>query len=251
MSIVVFGSINMDLVARTARFPQPGETATGESFTTVPGGKGANQAVACARLGAPTRIVGRVGSDGFGSALRTSLRVYGVDERHVETHTRVSGIAVITVNAGGENTILVAPGANSQVGAVAGVATQAAAQGCEGLLDGAAAWLLAGPHPDNVRPRLVEIRRSTYPYAPPIPFVPGYESVGIVDAVGPGVTTLREGDRVCALLVHGGYATHVVRGAEHWVKVPEGLDDVLTVVLILNYGTAYQMIHRVAKLAPG
>jgi NADPH2:quinone reductase len=65
------------------------------------------------------------------------------------------------------------------------------------------------------------------------------------------VTTLREGDRVCALLVHGGYATHVIRSAEHWIKVPAGLDDVLTVALILNYGTAYQMIHRVAKLAPG
>ena len=60
-----------------------------------------------------------------------------------------------------------------------------------------------------------------------------------------------EGDQVCALLVHSGYSTHVVRGAEHWVKVPDGLDDVLVVALILNYGTAYQMIHRVARLAPG
>jgi len=62
--------------------------------------------------------------------------------------------------------------------------------------------------------------------------------IGIVDAVGAGVTTLKEGDRVCALLVHGGYATHVVRGAEHWVKVPGGLDDVQAVALILNYVTA-------------
>jgi NADPH:quinone reductase-like Zn-dependent oxidoreductase len=97
----------------------------------------------------------------------------------------------------------------------------------------------------------ITMRRSAYPYAPPIPFVPGYESVGIVDAVGAGVTTLREGDRVCALLVHGGYATHVVRGAEHWVKVPEDLDDVQAVALILNYVTAYQMIHRKARLQPG
>lgn len=72
----------------------------------------------------------------------------------------------------------------------------------------------------------ITMRRGFYPYAPPIPFVPGYESVGIVNAVGAGVTTLEEGDRVCALLVYGGYATYVVRGAEHWVKVPEGLDDV-------------------------
>ena len=97
----------------------------------------------------------------------------------------------------------------------------------------------------------ITMRRGSYPYAPPIPFVPGYESVGIVDAVGAGVTSLKEGDRVCALLVYGGYATHVVRGAEHWVKVPDGLDDVQTVSLILNYVTAYQMIHRKARLQPG
>ena len=95
------------------------------------------------------------------------------------------------------------------------------------------------------------MRRGSYPYAPPMPFVPGYESVGIVDAVGAGVTTLKEGDRVCALLVYGGYATHVVRGAKHWVKVPEGLGDVEVVSLILNYVTAYQMIHRKARLQPG
>jgi len=97
----------------------------------------------------------------------------------------------------------------------------------------------------------VTMRRSSYPYAPPIPFVPGYESIGIVDAVGAGVTTLKEGERVCALLVHGGYATHVVRGAEHWVKVPDDLDDVQAVALILNYATAFQMIHRKARLQPG
>jgi NADPH:quinone reductase len=97
----------------------------------------------------------------------------------------------------------------------------------------------------------ITMRRGSYPYAPKIPFVPGYESVGLVDAVGPNVTSLKVGDKVCALLVHGGYATHVVRGAEHWVKVPEGLDDAEVVSLILNYVTAFQMIHREAKLAPG
>ncbi len=97
----------------------------------------------------------------------------------------------------------------------------------------------------------ITMRGGSYPYAPPIPFVPGYESVGIVDAVGSGVTTLKEGDRVCALLVHGGYATYVVRGAEHWIPVPASLGDVEAVALILNYVTAYQMIHRVARLTPG
>ena len=97
----------------------------------------------------------------------------------------------------------------------------------------------------------ITMRRGSYPYAPPIPFVPGYESIGTVDTVGAGVTTLKEGDRVCALLVYGGYATHVVRGAEHWVRVPDGLDDVQAVSLILNYVTAYQMIHRMARLQTG
>ena len=97
----------------------------------------------------------------------------------------------------------------------------------------------------------ITMRRGTYPYAPKIPFVPGYESVGLVDGVGEGVTTLKVGDRVCALLVHGGYATHVIRGAEHWVKVPEGLDDAEAVSLVLNYVTALQMIEREAMLKPG
>lgn len=97
----------------------------------------------------------------------------------------------------------------------------------------------------------ITMRRGTYPYSPPIPFVPGYESIGRVDAIGAGVTRLKLGDKVCALLVHGGYATHVVRGEAHWVKVPEGLDDAEAVSLILNYVTAFQMIHREAQLQPG
>jgi NADPH2:quinone reductase len=119
---------------------------------------------------------------------------------------------------------------------------------------------LPEPGPSEVRVKVlatgvgatdIAMRRGSYPYAPPIPFVPGYESLGLVDAVGAGVTTLKVGDRVCALLVYGGYATHVVRGAEHWVKVPAGLNDVQAVSLILNYVTAYQMIHRSARLQAG
>jgi NADPH2:quinone reductase len=97
----------------------------------------------------------------------------------------------------------------------------------------------------------VTMRRGTYPYAPPIPFVPGYEVVGDVEAVGPGVTTLRVGQRVAALLVHGGYAEKVVRRAEEFVPVPDGLGDAEAVALILNYVTAYQAIHRSAKVQAG
>ena len=93
----------------------------------------------------------------------------------------------------------------------------------------------------------ITMRRGSYAFAPPIPFVPGYEVVGEVDAVGAGVTELRVGQRVAALLVHCGYAERVVRKATEFVPVPEGLDDAQAVALILNYVTAYQAIHRTAK----
>jgi NADPH2:quinone reductase len=119
---------------------------------------------------------------------------------------------------------------------------------------------LPEPGPGELRVRVlatgvgatdVTMRRGSYPYAPKLPFVPGYESVGEVEALGPGVSGFAPGDRVGALLVHGGYATHVVRRAEDWVKLPPGLDPAEAVALILNYGTAYQMIHRTVGLAPG
>lgn len=107
----------MDLVAHTPRLPMPGETLTGHSFITVPGGKGANQAVAVARLGVPAQMVGRVGGDGFGQELLNSLRIAGVgsDRILVDSTTR-SGIAVIAVDDNGENHIILVPGANGRVG---------------------------------------------------------------------------------------------------------------------------------------
>lgn len=117
MSVIVFGSINMDLVARTPRLPVAGETLIGHSFETIPGGKGANQAVAVARLGIPTQMVGRVGGDEFGRTLLQGLRDNQVDCAAVpidnSTH---SGVAVITVDASSENHIVVIPGANGRVG---------------------------------------------------------------------------------------------------------------------------------------
>ncbi len=118
MAIVVFGSVNMDLVVRTSRAPEPGETLTGRTFHTAPGGKGANQAVACARLGAATRFVGRVGADAFGAALRDGLRAAGVDISGVATDDAASsGVALITIDDAAENRIIVVPGANGTVGA--------------------------------------------------------------------------------------------------------------------------------------
>ena len=115
MAVVVFGSINMDLVVRTPRLPTPGETLTGHTFFTAPGGKGANQAVACARLGAPTRMVGRVGDDLFGEQLRASLRSFGVQDDGVLTTPGPSGVALIAVDDLAENTIVIVPGANGSV----------------------------------------------------------------------------------------------------------------------------------------
>jgi len=113
--IVVIGSINMDLVALTPRIPLAGQTLTGTGFTTTPGGKGANQAVAAARLGASVHMVGMVGQDIFGQALLDALQAAGVATEAVARVDGPSGIASIAVAAGGENSIIVVPGANDRV----------------------------------------------------------------------------------------------------------------------------------------
>jgi ribokinase len=117
VSLTVVGSINLDLVTSCERLPRPGETLTGTAFERIPGGKGANQAVAAARLGADVTMVGRVGDDPFASEALTGLEDAGISlevERGGET-----GIAVIVVAADGENQIVVVPGANGEVGPVA------------------------------------------------------------------------------------------------------------------------------------
>ncbi|HWQ13220.1 MAG TPA: ribokinase [Roseiflexaceae bacterium] len=134
MSVVVFGSINMDLVVRTPRLPAPGETLTGHTFFTAPGGKGANQAVACARLGAPTRMVGRVGQDVFAPALRESLAAAGAEISGVLETPGPSGVAVIAVDDAAENTIVVVPGANGTVGIEDVARLEAALAGARVLL---------------------------------------------------------------------------------------------------------------------
>lgn len=115
-TIVVVGSLNADLVVRTLRFPAPGETTTGTEFAVYPGGKGANQAVAAARLGARVVMVGRVGRDDHGRLLKASLTAAGVDaERVIDDEDAATGVAVITVDASGQNQIVLAPGANRRL----------------------------------------------------------------------------------------------------------------------------------------
>jgi len=111
--VVVVGSLNMDLVARAQRLPRAGETLPGEAFFTAPGGKGANQAVAVARLGGSVAMVGNVGDDAYGQQLRKALEREGVDCQAVSVCEGVSsGVALITVDAASQNCIVIIPGGN-------------------------------------------------------------------------------------------------------------------------------------------
>lgn len=115
-NIVVVGSSNTDLVIRVPNLPAPGETVSGGDLMTVPGGKGANQAVAAARLGAHVTFVACVGDDAYGAAALRHYRNEGIDVRYVRTTTAApSGVALICVDAAGHNMIAVAPGANHQL----------------------------------------------------------------------------------------------------------------------------------------
>ncbi|GEM33679.1 ribokinase [Nocardia neocaledoniensis NBRC 108232] len=114
-TVVVLGSVNMDLVTTTARRPEPGETVLGTGFATVPGGKGANQAIAAARSGARVRFLGAVGDDAFGATLRSTLTDAGVDTTLMRIVDGPSGVATIVVDGTGENSIIVVAGANGRV----------------------------------------------------------------------------------------------------------------------------------------
>ena len=115
-NILVVGSINMDLVVRVPHSPKPGETVLGGDFETFPGGKGANQAVAAARMGGNVTMIGRVGNDNFGDTLIQGLLENDVKTTHViKDSDAPTGIAMIAVAPDGENMIVVAPGANSKV----------------------------------------------------------------------------------------------------------------------------------------
>jgi ribokinase len=113
--IVVMGSVNFDLVATAERVPLPGETLTGIDFATFHGGKGANQAVAVARLGYPVSMIAKVGDDDFGPGLKQALRKAGVDVRAVEIVKGSSGVALINIGRDGQNNIVAVPGANGKV----------------------------------------------------------------------------------------------------------------------------------------
>jgi len=114
-NVVVIGSLNMDLVTRAPRLPRGGETLIGESFSTIPGGKGANQAVAAARLGAQVSMVGCVGSDAYGQQLRGALLAEGIDCQAVSVVDGSSGVALIVVDDNSQNAIVIVAGANGEL----------------------------------------------------------------------------------------------------------------------------------------
>ena len=113
--VVVVGSLNMDLVTRASRLPRAGETLIGQTFSTVPGGKGANQAVASARLGADVSMIGCVGTDAYGTQLRDALRVEGIDCQAVSTVEGSSGVALIVVDDSSQNAIVIVAGSNGEL----------------------------------------------------------------------------------------------------------------------------------------
>jgi ribokinase len=187
--IAVVGSVNLDVVVAVPRLPGPGETVVGGDRRELPGGKGANQAVAAARLGSAVAFVGRVGADVAGRRLRADLLAEGVDVTHLrEDADAPSGMALIGVEEGGENAIVVSPGANGRVGPAdveaargllagagvvllqheippAAVAAATAAAGGRVVLNPAPARELAGPA-DVLVPNRGELARLAGPGAP-------------------------------------------------------------------------------------
>jgi len=114
-NVVVVGSLNMDLVVAVERHPKPGETVIGGDLQRFPGGKGANQAVAAARLGARVRMIGRVGADAYGAELKRGLAAEGIEIADVAEIEAPTGVALISVSEDGQNAIIVSPGANARL----------------------------------------------------------------------------------------------------------------------------------------
>lgn len=222
-AIVVLGSINMDLVGTAPRLPSPGETVLGGDFSTAPGGKGANQAVAAARMGASVRMIGRVGSDLFAPQLLDNLSANGVDVSGVmDDPGAASGAAMILLDASRENRILVASGANmrcddTQVDAVRSV------------LEGADALMLQCEIPPAVSLKAARIAREmgvrvVWDPAPANAFPP--EAYGLVDVLTPNqaeaaaltgidVTGVASAESAARALVSRGVRAVVVKLGEH------------------------------------
>ena len=225
--LTVVGSINLDLVVRAERLPRAGETVSGARFSRVPGGKGANQAVAAARLGAEVALVGCVGRDELAEEALTGLREVGVDERWLVKNAP-TGIALITVDAEGETTIVVAPGANAELRP-------------EDLhLDGAEAVLCQQEIPAETVARAAELARRFFLNAAPARSGAPEAEVTVVnrlelDALGerPGLVCVTLGAEGAMLLEDG---EEVARAEPPAVEVVDGTGagDAFTACLVVS-----------------
>ena len=225
--VAVVGSANLDLVVEVATIPVPGETVLGGDLRRIPGGKGANQAVAAARLGRRVAMIGRVGDDDSATILRSALTSAGVDTANVlTTDGTPSGTALIAVGADGDNAIVVSPGANGRLGPgdVAGAA---------GVLEAAAVVLLQLEVPVEAVAAAVSTTRGTVVLNPaPAPAAPlPLDVLDGVDVLVPNQTEL------AVLAGHSGLSAIGDVDAETAVALARGL-PVASVVVTLGAGGA-------------
>ena len=221
-TVVVLGSINMDLIGAAPRLPSPGETILGGDFYTAPGGKGANQAVAAARMGASVKMIGRVGADLFAPQLLDNLCANGVDVSGVmQDPDAASGVAMILLDASRENRILVASGANMHC--------DDAQVALKSSLEGADALMLQCEIPAAVSLKAARIARGmgvrvVWDPAPADAFPP--EAYGLVDVLTPNqseaaaltgidVTDVASAESAARALVQRGVRAVVVKMGEH------------------------------------
>ena len=239
--VVVVGSINADQVTTVARHPLPGETLIGTSMVVLPGGKGANQAVAAAQLGARVAMVGAIGLDSLAASATVILESANVDLSNVRTVAGPTGLAVITVSADGENTIVVIPGANATVDAdVVGQSADLIAGAAVVVLQGeipaagiaAAARLARGRVVLNLAP-VIELDPATIAAADPL-IVNEHEAALLLAQLTPGTTPpATDAEAVARLREWGVTSVVLTRGAlGAIVSDAEGTDAVASPVVV-------------------
>lgn len=223
--VVVVGSINADLVVTLERHPQPGETLLGRTMKVMPGGKGANQAVAAAKLGAPTTMIGAVGQDAYTDVALSGLRSAGVNTGGVQRVGTTTGVAIVEVDDGGENTIVVIPGANGEVTPklVASAADRIADAGVlvlQGEIPAASVAAAVAITPSGRRTRVlinlapvIELDRETLLRADPL-VVNEHEGALVLaqltGAAGPAVSYLSDHAKVARALLGCGFSSVVM-----------------------------------------
>jgi ribokinase len=235
-TVVVVGSLNVDQVVTVDRHPSPGETLVATSFALLPGGKGANQAVAAARRGAPTVMVGSVGRDGAAQLATSLLAGSGVDVTHVRAVDAPTGLATVTVDQSGENTIVVVPGANTATDrealrASATVVASAAVVVLQGEIpaDGiaAAAEMATGRVLLNLAP-VVPVDRTVVLSSDPL-VVNEHEAALVLAQLDPGTDEPTDEPALVDALRALGVRSVVVTLGSRGALVADGSDEIVTV----------------------